>query len=408
MTSVMKGIRILEVAEHTFVPLASAILADWGADVIKIEPPGRGDAQRNLAATANVQTGAFGINILMEHANRGKRSLALDLRSAEGRALLYRLVESSDVFLTNKLPRVRAALKVDVDDIRAHNARIVYVRGTGYGSRGPDTDLGGYDSLGYWARSSVGMATKQAESADMPGQSAPAFGDAVGAMYIAGGITAGLLHRERTGEAPVVDISLLGAGMWQMSAAIAVAQSTGVPHVRHAVDRTAPRNPTNGVFRTADGQYLAFGMLQGFDYWPELSRVLGRPEWIDDPRFATREDLFRNGWEAADLVAVVVATAPLDEWKARLRGFKGQWSPVQDSVTIANDPMVVENSYLQTVQSREGMPFHLVTPPVQFDNAANPPGRAPELNEHGPDILRNELGLDDATIERLRSKGVVG
>jgi crotonobetainyl-CoA:carnitine CoA-transferase CaiB-like acyl-CoA transferase len=407
MTSVMKGLRILEVAEQTFVPLASGILADWGADVIKIEPPGRGDAMRNLETTAGVQTGGDGINLLIEHANRGKRSLALDLRSAEGQQLLYRLATTSDVFLTNKLPRVRASLKLDVDHIRAHNPRIVYVRGTGYGSRGPDVDLGGYDSLGYWARSGVGICTKPPDSEEMPGQPAPAFGDAVGAMYIATGIVAALLHRERTGEAPVVDVSLLAAGMWQMSAAIPISQKTGVPQVRRPDNRMSPRNPTSGQFRTADGQYVALGMLQAFEYWPELCRVLGHPEWVEDPRFATREDLFFNGWEAADLVAGVIATAPLDAWKERLRDLKGQWSPVQDSLTVAGDPMVVANGYIQPVRTRDGKPFQLVTSPIQFDNAPSPPRRAPEQNEHGRDILRNELGLDDGAIADLRRKGIV-
>jgi crotonobetainyl-CoA:carnitine CoA-transferase CaiB-like acyl-CoA transferase len=355
-----------------------------------------------------VQTGGDGIHILMEHSNRGKRSLALDLRNEEGRGLLYRLAARSDVFLTNKLPRVRAALKIDVADIRAHNPRIVYARGTGYGPRGPDADLGGYDSLGYWARSSVGSATKPAESEEIPSQAAPAFGDAVGAFYIAGGIATALFHRERTGEAPVMDVSLLAAGMWQMSAAIAISQQTGVPNIRRPVNRMSPRNPVQGHFRTADGRFLALGMLQGFEYWPEVCRVLGRPEWIDDPRFATRENLFFNGWEAADLVAGVIATATLDEWKERLRKLRGQWSPVQDSVTVAGDPMVAANAYIQEARTRDGKRFQLVTPPVQFDERAHAPGRAPELNEHGGEILRDDLGLDDAAIEELRSKGIVG
>ena len=151
MTAVMSGIRILEVAEHTFVPAASAVLADWGADVVKVEHVERGDAMRGLASTGVVNLSGV-VHVLLEHSNRGKRSIGLDLGTDEGRAILYRLAAVSDVFLTNKGPRVRQSLRIDVDDIRAHNPDIVYVRGSGWGARGPDADRGGYDILGSRSR----------------------------------------------------------------------------------------------------------------------------------------------------------------------------------------------------------------------------------------------------------------
>src|SRR4051812_19550563 len=153
MTDVMRGIRVLEVAEHTFVPAASAVLADWGTEVIKIEPLGRGDAMRGLARTGVLQMGDSNVHALIEHSNRGKKSLAVDLATDEGRDVLYKLAAVSDVFLTNKLPRVRRTLAIDVEDIRAHNPDIVYVRGSGFGPEGPDADAGGYDILSYWCRS---------------------------------------------------------------------------------------------------------------------------------------------------------------------------------------------------------------------------------------------------------------
>src|SRR3989440_8730592 len=151
MSAVMHGVRILEVAEHTFVPAASALLADWGAEVIKIEHAERGDAMRGLASSGTVSLGG-GVHVLLEHSNRGKQSLGLDLTSDDGLDILYKLAATCDVFLTNKLPSVRTKLKVDVDDIRAHNADIIYVRGTGQGERGPDADKGSYDQLSYWLR----------------------------------------------------------------------------------------------------------------------------------------------------------------------------------------------------------------------------------------------------------------
>ena len=203
MTAVMEGVRVLEVAEHTFVPAASALLADWGADVIKIEPIERGDAMRGLASTGVVSiTGD--VHALLEHSNRGKRSLALDLTTPEGLDILYKLAGTADVFLTNKLPRVRTKLSIEPEDIRAHNPNIIYVAGTGQGERGPDADKGSYDSLSFWFRPGVSLGAKPADSDRLVGPPAPGFGDSIGAMTIAGGIMGALFHRERTGEATTV------------------------------------------------------------------------------------------------------------------------------------------------------------------------------------------------------------
>ena len=230
MTDVMRGIRVLEVAEHTFVPAASAILADWGADVIKIEHVERGDAMRGLARTGVMPLGDGGVHALLEHSNRGKRSLGLDLSSTEGVEVLHRLAATADVFLTNKLPSIRRRLGLDVDDIRAHNPRVIYVSGTGYGPTGPDADKGGYDILGYWCRSGLAIGATPTDLEDrLISQPAPAYGDSIGAMTIAGGIAAALLHRERTGESPTVDVSLLGTGMWAAGAAIALGAQLGIP-----------------------------------------------------------------------------------------------------------------------------------------------------------------------------------
>lgn len=408
MTAVMKGIRVLEVAEHTFVPAAAAILADWGADVIKIEHVERGDASRGLGSSAGLAVGRDGVNLFMEHANRGKRSIGLDLSTPEGAEIVYKLAATCDVFLTNKLPAVRTKLRIDVDDIRAHNPRIVYVRGSGYGVRGPDVDQGGYDSLAYWARAGNAMASKLPEVDYVPGQPAPALGDSIGAMNIAGGIAAALLHRERTGEATVVDVSLLATGMWAQSAAIALSLDAGQPWSgRTDVDDGGMRNPLTGHYRTADDKWVAFSMLQGFHYWPNVCEVLGIPELVDDPRFATVESFFKNGSIGAEYVAKAIASAPLSEWKQRFRALKGQWAPVQDVIDVADDPMVIENGYILETETQNGVRVKLVTTPVQFDGKPAQPGRSPGFNEHGDDILRDELGLDTDTIIDLKVKGVV-
>src|SRR3954464_12371701 len=175
MTEVMQGVRVLEVAEHTFVPAASALLADLGAEVIKIEHVERGDAMRGLASSGTVSLDG-GVHVLLEHSNRGKQSLGLDLTPDDGLDILYRLAGTCDVFLTNKLPSVRTKLKVDVEDIRKANPSIIYVRGTGQGERGPDADKGSYDVLSYWHRSGMALGVKQAEFDHVPPPPAPAFG----------------------------------------------------------------------------------------------------------------------------------------------------------------------------------------------------------------------------------------
>jgi crotonobetainyl-CoA:carnitine CoA-transferase CaiB-like acyl-CoA transferase len=224
----MQGVRVLEFAEHTFVPAASAVLADWGADVIKVEHAERGDAMRGLGRTGVVDL-SKGVHVLNEHSNRGKRSIGIDLARPEGLEVLFKIAATSDVFLTNKLPSSLRRLKLEVADLRAHNPKIIYVRGTAFGPKGPDKDRGGYDMTSFWCRAG------SAQSATPPGlpfvvpQPGPGYGDSMGGMTIAGGIAGALFKRERTGEPSVIDVSLLAAGSWAMAAAIALSLQTGEP-----------------------------------------------------------------------------------------------------------------------------------------------------------------------------------
>ena len=404
----MEGVRILDLADHTFVPAASAILSDWGAEVIKIEHITRGDAARGLASTG-MAIFAGEVSPILEHANRGKLSLALDLNQDAGRDVLYRLAAISDVFLTNKMPGVRVKLKTDVDDIRAHNPNIIYVSGTGYGARGPDRDAGGYDSISYWYRGTSGISAKPPESDTVPGMPAPAYGDTIGAMTIAGGISAALFHRERTGEADVVDVSLMNTGMWAMGAGIAVSLFAGMPWhelAAHTVGQIT--NPLVQVYETKDGKFLSLAMLQGHYYWPEACERFGIPEYVDDPRFDTNEHFIENAPQGAELVAAAIKGKTMEEWKTQLHGMKGQWAPAQDTIEVAHDPQTIANGYLQEVHSRSGTPFTLVSTPVQFNGEPAPTSRGPEFNEHGDEILSEKLGLDWDTIVDLKVKGIVG
>lgn len=406
MTAVMHGVRVLEVAEHTFVPAASALLADWGAEVVKIEHVERGDAMRGLASSGTVSLGG-GVHVLLEHSNRGKQSLGLDLSSEDGLDILYKLAATCDVFLTNKLPSVRTKLKIDVEDIRAHNPNIIYVRGTGQGERGPDADRGSYDSLAYWNRAGVALGCMQTDEEFVPPPPAPAFGDSIGAMTIAGGIMGALFHREKTGEATTVDVSLLGTGIWSMGAAFALSLQHGVPW------RPPPRaaggpggNPLVANYRTKDDRFVALCCLQPARYWAEACQVIGRPELAGDPRFADAATILENGAFGREQFAAAFAERTLDEWRDRLAEFSGQWAVVQDTLEAAADAQTVANGYVLGCATSDGTAFHLATAPIQFDAEPPQPRRAPEFNEHGDAILES-LGLDWDTIIDLKVRGVV-
>ena len=405
MTDVMQGVRILEVAEHTFVPAASAVLSDWGADVIKVEHAVRGDAMRGLGRTG-VMNLSQGVHVLNEHSNRGKRSIGIDLAHPEGLAVLLALARTSDVFLTNKLPGVLARLRIDVADLRAANPRIIYVRGTSFGARGPDKDRGGYDMTSFWCRAGNAASATPAELPGVLPQPGPAWGDSMGGMTIAGGIAAALLKRERTGEPSVVDVSLLAAGMWALSAAIALSLQTKRPWSTPMPGGVGSFNPVVGTYETRDRRYVSLVMLQGFHYWPDFCAHIDRPELAQDDRFDSADKLTANASQAVAILREVFKTRTLVEWTERFQTLKGQWAPVQNSLEIADDPQVRENGYMARTATREGVEFDLVSTPVQFDEQPAPTRRAPEFNEHGDEILQ-ELGLDMERIIELRATGAV-
>ncbi len=404
MTAVLEGVRILEVAEQTFVPAASALLADWGADVVKIEHVERGDAMRGLASSGVLKIPSD-VHVLMEHSNRGKRSLGLDLASPEGREILYKLAERSDVFLTNKLAGVRTKLHIDVEDLRARNPRIIYVRGSGQGERGPDANKGSYDSLAFWARAGVAMGVKRPGDDHVPNPPGPGFGDSIGAMTIAGGIMGALYHRERTGEATVVDVSLFGTGLWSQGQAIALSLLLDMPFsIPPATHRSM--NPLTGNYETKDGHFLSFTCLQAGKYWPGMCEVIERSDLVSDPRFADHVSLIENGADAADLLREAFGGRTLEEWRSRLADFDGQWAVVQDTLEAASDPQALANGYVQECRTAKDVPFRMIAAPVQYDEEPAAPGRAPDFNEHGDEILA-ELGLDADEALDLKVRGVV-
>jgi crotonobetainyl-CoA:carnitine CoA-transferase CaiB-like acyl-CoA transferase len=321
--------------------------------------------------------------------------------------VVYKLAATCDVFLTNKLPAVRKKLHVEVEDIRAHNPNIIYVAGTGGGERGPEADKGGYDFLSYWCRASSAMGCTPPDATGLVGQPGPGYGDSIGGMTIAGGIMGALFHRERTGEAVSVDVSLLGVGLWAMSPAVALSlQSNTAWRPPSASEGGGPSNPLVGIYQTQDGRFVAMSCLQGFHYWPGACRAVGREDLIADGRFTSHELLAANAGAAREILASIFAAAPLSEWRERLASFDGQWSVAQDSLEVVRDPQVVANGYVAETVNAAGVAFSLVTAPVQFGGVASTPHRAPDFNEHCDEILES-IDFDAEAILELKIAGVV-
>ena len=409
MTLVMRGVRILEVAQFTFVPAAGGVLADWGAEVLKIEHPSRGDAQRGLdmlqKVTLNPQR-----NMLMQHPNRGKRSVGLDIGSEEGREILYELAKQCDVFLTNFLPAARRKLKIDVEDIRKHNPKIIYARGSAFGDRGPEREKGGFDSTAFWARGGSSSLASPPELGGPLGQPGPAYGDSIGAMFIAGGISAALFHRERTGEAVEMDVSLLSSGIWATACSVDIALDVGMSPFKAAMPgaESAGTNPFIGAFRCADGKHLTLNILTPGPYIRDTFEHLHMPELADDPRFATDLELMKNATEARKLTAAAIEEHPLIYWLERFATLAGQWAPYQDCLDVGKDPQVLANGYIYEVDPEDGTgrPLKLVANPVQFDNQPAQNTRAPEAWEH-TELVLMEMGVEWERIEALKAKGAI-
>jgi crotonobetainyl-CoA:carnitine CoA-transferase CaiB-like acyl-CoA transferase len=402
----MDGVRVLEVAQFTFVPAAGAVLADWGADVIKVEHAETGDAQRGLSALMGMPVGSGSFAPLMEHPNRGKRSIGLALEQPGALEVLHDLIRTSDVFLTNFLPAARRRLGIELDDVRKINPDIIYVRGSGFGAAGPDSEKGGYDSTAFWARAGSALGTTPVDYDGLCKMPAGAYGDSLGGMTIAGGIAAALFARQRTGETSVIDVSLLGVGAWANALPVGFALLEGGPPAPRVPGNSAPTNPLVGNYRTSDDRWLVLAMLQPGRYWPEFCRHIDREDLITDGRFATAEALMGNAAVAAEIVQEVLAARPLAEWVTRFAGMEGQWAIAQDPWEVGQDPALRANGLIAEVLDTEGNARELVANPVQFDEKPVQLTRAPQFAEHTDDILR-ALGKSDDELINLKISGAV-
>jgi crotonobetainyl-CoA:carnitine CoA-transferase CaiB-like acyl-CoA transferase len=388
MQKPMSGVRVLEVAQFTFVPSAGAVLADWGADVIKIENPVTGDAQRGLVTVAGRSATAPGVSFspTIEAPNRGKRSVGLSLALKQTRPVFEELVRRSDVFLTNLLPQARAKLRIDLDEVRRINPSIVYVAGSGFGSEGPDRDTGAHDATAFWARAGNADGVTPTESEVPTGMPAGAFGDNIG------GIT--------------IDVSLLAVGAWANQSSVNLAMLYGCPLPKIDQRTQAPGNPLTGAYRCSDGRFIQLSMLQPTRYWTPVCRLFGLEAAAVDERFASLESLAAHADEATALLADAIASRTFEDCTRLLSLLRGQWSPVQDAWEVAHDESLIANGRIADIRDAQGNEQRLVANPVKFDEAAAHLTRAPMFAEHTDEVLR-ELGIDDHDLIELKIEGAI-
>jgi crotonobetainyl-CoA:carnitine CoA-transferase CaiB-like acyl-CoA transferase len=398
--SVLEGVRVLEVAEHGFVPSAAAILAEWGADVVKVERPS-GDPLRLIMSMGFVaDTGDF--NWLFEQFNRNKRGVAINLRDPEGRAALDKLIEWADVYITNFLPSARDKLSLNPDDIWRVNPRCIYAIGSGQGLEGPDADQGGFDAVSYWARG--GLAHMLTQPGAPLVQPRGALGDGPGGAYLAGGIAAALFKRERTGEPTLVDVSLLGAAVWTLSNDLVPTTILQAEPQRHVAGKSLG-SVLVGSYRTADERWISLNMLDPERHWIPTCRALGLEELVDRPEYATAQQRAERSSELHPVFVERIGSLTLADLKARLSAQDTIYSAIASPTEVIADPQVVANGYLAPHPSHPTA--RLASSPMQFDREGLHVHRAaPGVGEH-TDELFHSLGLDDDEIARLRGTGAL-
>ncbi|MFM8409779.1 MAG: CaiB/BaiF CoA transferase family protein [Alphaproteobacteria bacterium] len=399
---ILKGIRVLEVSEWGFVPSCATALGDWGAEVLKVEHPVRGDSMRGLI-TSGMIPGAKGVNFFVEQLFRNKKSVGIDFAKPEGRALLDELVKVSDVFLTNFLPEARERLRIEPADLRKVNPRIVYAKGHGQGQKGPDANRGGYDGLSFWARGGV------CDMLTPPGQphiqQRPAFGDFTGGMFLAGGIAGALFHRERTGEAIDVDVSLLGEAVWMLSPDIVAAMTYGFELPKGGSGGTP--NPLVANYPCADGKVLVLMMLQHDRFWPIFCRAVGREDLLADPRFNPDAERAKNQKPLFEELRGMFASQPRAHWAALLDASECIWGPMQTPLEVVEDRQVKANGYILDVDHPVHGKVRVCASPVQFNG--EPPvvrNAAPDCGADTETVLL-DIGLTWEQIGALKEKGII-
>jgi len=401
MRPILDGIRVLDVGSFVFGPAAATVMADFGADVVKVEPPERGDPYRYLHQMPPLPKCDEDYCWLLT--GRGKRSVALDLKDAEGREILLRLVRQADVFVTNYPLRVLATLRLGWRDLEPLNARLVYAHATGFGEQGPEAEKPGYDATAWWARSGLQDAVRP--RGGLPAISVPGMGDHPSAMALFGAIMLALYQRERTGRGSKVASSLLANGAWS-NAILLQAMLCGAEAFRQ-VDCRAPDNALVNSYETGDGAWILLAVVQEDKLWPGLCRALERPDLLADPRFATRALRRGRAKELYAIVAPIFASRDSAHWRKALDEESVTFTHVARLEGLIGDPQLEAAGILREARDSRGRTVRSIANPITVDgNPCVEPGPAPAIGQHTDEVL-SELGYDPAARAALRSRGAI-
>ena len=396
---IFEGLKVLDCASFIAAPAAATVMSDFGAEVIKIEPPGTGDPYRLLPKLPGYPVSEHNFAWLLEA--RNKRSLALDLSKPEGREVLYRLAAEADVFITNFPPGVRKRLGITYEEIKPNNPRLIYASFTGYGEKGAEADKPGFDSNAYWARSGL-MDLVRADENTTPARSVPGMGDHPCAMALYGAIVTALYKRERTGEGSHVSSNLMANGLWAASV-LAQAKLCGA-QFQERRPRERALNAVTNHYRCKDDRWLILSLLNEERQWPALARCLGREDLINDIRFATKADRHARSIELIAIFDQVFATRDLAEWRRLLDGNGLVFGVVNILDDISTDAQMIENDVLVPFENDTML---TINSPIWVDGSNKvKPRRAPDVGEHSEEILR-EAGYDEAAIRNLKASGAV-
>lgn len=396
--NIFSGLKVVDLASFIAGPSAAVILSDFGADVVKVEPPS-GELWR-IAHKIPPQPQADE-PYPWHLANRNKRGISLDLKTSGAREILERLVKWADVLIVNTPHPARKKLKLEYDDVAPWNPRLIYADITGFGEKGPDADLPGFDITSYWARS--GLLSMTRDAGEPPTWPVAGSGDNATAVGLYSAIVTALYRREKTGKGSHVTTSLLAQGVWSASVSIQGALSGAKFYGQH--DRTHPANAAMNVYRAADGTW--FVLLVTPDKIAALAKAVERTDLLSDPRFSTPEMLARNRPQLTAILDEAFSAKPMEHWYNTFSGVHVTFGAVRGPEDVINDPQLRANDIVVPLEGVGGKLTSTISSPIQVHGVAKVPARrAPHLGEHTEDVLR-ELGFDTASVGEFRAQGAI-
>ena len=397
--NVFSGLKVVDMASWIAGPGATTILGEFGADVIKVEPPGHGDGYRLLHKVPPHPRSD--VDYAWNATNRNKRGLALNLKSKRAGDVVKRLVEWADVFVTNFPPPVRERLKVTYEDVARWNPRLIYADITGYGDRGPDADAPGFDLTAYWARS--GLLSMLHDAGSPPTLAPSGSGDHATAVGLYASIVTALYRRERTGKGGYVTTSLIGEGTWSLAVYVAAALCGAKFYPQH--DRLKPPSALINTYQTSDGVWI---MLVARDQeWPGLTAMIGNPTLVEDERFADPAKRAAHSAELAAILDRAFRSAPLAHWRERLSHARITFGIVQTPEQVIEDPALLENEVIVPIEGCGDQLTRTVSSPVHLHGVEKVRARrAPKVGEHDEEVLA-QLGFSHGDVEALRASGAI-